>query len=115
MDVQNSVIALQQARARYAAAIKASALQQQTLEADQKRLALGASTEYQVVLDQQNVASAESSEVQALASYSHARIGLDVALGRTLEANNITFQEALAGNISRPSQLPATLPTDVHP
>jgi outer membrane protein len=115
VDVQNSVIALKQARARYAAAIKASALQQQTLEADQKRLALGASTEYQVVLDQQNVASAESAEVQALASYSHARIGLDVALGRTLEANNITFQEALAGNISRPSQLPATLPADVHP
>jgi outer membrane protein len=115
VDVQNAVIGLQQARARYAAAIKASTLQQQTLDADQKRLALGASTAYQIVLDQQNVASAESSEVQALANYSHARIGLDQALGRTLEANNITFDEALAGSISRPSQLPATLPTDVHP
>ncbi len=115
VDVQNAVIGLQQARARYAAAIKASALQQQTLDADQKRLALGASTAYQVVLDEQNVASAESSVVQALANYSHARIGLDVALGRTLEANNITFDEALAGAVSRPSQLPATLPADVHP
>ena len=115
MDVQNAVIGLQQARARYAAAIKASALQQQTLEADQKRLALGASTAYQIVLDQQNVASAESSEVQALANFSHARIGLDQAMGRTLEANNITFDEALSGTISRPSQLPATLPADVHP
>jgi outer membrane protein TolC len=115
VDVQNAVIGLQQARARYAAAIKASTLQQQTLEADQKRLALGASTAYQVVLDEQNVASAESSQVQALANYSHARIGLDQALGRTLEANNITFDEAFAGTISRPSQLPATLPTDVHP
>ncbi len=115
VDVQNAVIGLQQARARYAAALKASALQQETLEADQKRLALGASTAYQIVLDQQNVASAESSQVQALASYSHARIGLDQALGRTLEANNITFGEALAGTISRPSQLPATLPADVHP
>jgi outer membrane protein TolC len=115
VDVQNAVIGLQQARARYAAAIKASALQQQTLDADQKRLALGASTAYQIVLDQQNVASAESSEVQALANYSHARIGLDQALGRTLEANNITFDEALAGTVSRPSELPAKLPTDVHP
>ena len=102
VDVQNAVIGLQQARARYAAAIKASALQQQTLDADQKRLALGASTAYQVVLDEQNVASAESAVVQALANYSHARIGLDEALGRTLEANNITFDEALAGTISRP-------------
>ncbi len=115
VDVQNAVIALQQARARYAAALKASNLQQQTLDADQKRLALGASTAYQIVLDQQNLASAGSAEVQALASYSHARIGLDQALGRTLEANNISFDEALAGTISRPSQLPAKLPADLHP
>jgi hypothetical protein len=50
-----------------------------------------------------------------LASYSHARIGLDQALGRTLEANNISFDEALAGTIARPSELPATLPKDVQP
>src|ERR1700691_1831732 len=115
VDVQNAVIGLQQARARYAAAIKASTLQQQTLDADQKRLALGASTAYQIGLDQQNVARPETAEVQALANYSHARIGLDQAMGRTLEANNITFDEALSGTISRPSQLPATLPADVHP
>jgi len=115
VDVQNSVIALQQARARYAAALKARDLQQQTLDADQKRFALGASTAYQIVLDQQNLASAESSEVQALASYSHARIGLDQALGRTLEANNISFDEALAGTIARPSVLPVNLPKDVQP
>jgi outer membrane protein len=115
VDVQNAVIGLQQARARYAAALKARDLQQQTLDADQKRLALGASTAYQIVLDQQNLASSESSEVQALANFSHARIGLDVALGRTLEMNHISFDEALAGTISRPSQLPATLPADVHP
>jgi outer membrane protein len=115
VDVQNAVIGLQQARARYAAAVKARDLQQQTLDADEKRLALGASTAYQIVLDQQNLASADSSEVQALANYSHARIGLDVAMGRTLEANNISFDEALSGTISRPSQLPSTLPADVHP
>src|SRR5579863_3762563 len=115
VDVQNALIGLQQARARYAAAVKARDLQQQTLDADQKRFALGASTAYQIVLDQQNLASAESSEVQTLANYSHARIGLDVAMGRTLEANHISFDEALSGTISRPSQLPTTLPADVHP
>jgi outer membrane protein len=115
VDVQNAVIGLRQARARYDAAVKARDLQSQTLDADQKRLALGASTSYQVVLDQQTLASAESSETQALANYSHARIGLDQAMGRTLEMNHISFDEALAGTISRPSQLPATLPADVHP
>jgi outer membrane protein len=115
VDVQNSLIGLQQARARYAAAVKARDLQQQTLEADQKKFALGASTAYQIVLDQQILASAESAEVQALANYSHTRIGLDQALGRTLEVNHITFDEALAGTISRPSLLPAQLPADVRP
>lgn len=115
VDVQNAVIGLRQARARYDAAIKARDLQQQTLDADQKRYALGASTAYQIVLDQQNLASAESSEVQALANYSHTRIGLDQALGRTLEVNHISFDEALAGAISRPSELPAHLPTGVQP
>jgi outer membrane protein TolC len=115
VDVQNAVVGLQQARARHAAAVKARDLQQQTLEADQKRFALGASTAYQIVLDQQNLASAESAEVQALASYSHARIGLDQAMGRTLAANNISFDEALAGAVARPSELPTNLPKDVHP
>jgi outer membrane protein TolC len=115
VDVQNAVIGLQQARARYAAAVKARDLQQQTLEADQKRFALGASTAYQIVLDQQNLANAESAETQALANYSHARIGLNSALGQTLESNDISFDEALAGTLSRTSQLPATLPADVHP
>jgi len=115
VDVQNAVIGLQQARARYAAAVKARGLQEQTLDADQKRFALGASTAYQIVLDQQNLASAESAEVQTLANFSHARIALDQAMGRTLEANNISFDEALSGTISRPSALPANLPADVHP
>ncbi|HTW64092.1 MAG TPA: TolC family protein [Bryobacteraceae bacterium] len=115
VDVQNAVIALRQARARYDAAVKARDLQQQTIDADQKRYALGASTAYQIVLDQQTLASAESSEVQALASYSHARIGLDQALGRTLEANHISLGEALAGTVSRPSELPSRLPAAVQP
>ena len=116
VDVQNAVIGLQQARARYAAAVKAETLAATDSRCRPKKISpRSASTAYQVVLDQQNVASAESAEVQALANYSHARIGLDQAMGRTLEANNITFDEALAGTISRPSQLPATLPTDVHP
>ena len=110
VDVQNGVIGLQQARARYNAADKARVLQQQTLDADQKRYAMGLSTPYQLVLDQQNLASAESTEVQSLANYSHARIAFDQAMGRTLQNNHITIDEALAGAVSRPSMLPANLP-----
>jgi outer membrane protein len=115
VDVQNAMIGLQQAQARYEAAVKARVLQQQTLDADQKRYAVGASTTYQIVLDQQNLASSEGTETQALANYSHARISFDQAMGRTLEDNHITIAEALSGKISRPSTLPANLPQDNQP
>jgi outer membrane protein TolC len=110
VDVQNAVIGIQQARARYDAAVKARTLQQQTLEADQKKNALGASTIYQVVQDQRDLASAASSVTQAMANYTHARIALDQALGTTLEANGISLDEAKAGRVSRPSTHPANLP-----
>jgi outer membrane protein len=110
VDVENAVIGLQQARARYNAAEKARELQQQTLDADQEKYRLGASTSYQVVQDQRDLASAVSTEVQALANYTHARISYDQAMGTTLETNNVSIDEAMAGKISRPSSLPAYLP-----
>jgi len=110
VDVENAVIGLQQARARYNAAAKARELQQKTLDADQEKYRLGASTSYQVVQDQRDLASAVSTEVQALANYTHARIAYDQAMGTTLETNNVSIDEAKAGRISRPSALPANLP-----
>ena len=110
VDVENAVIGLQQARARYNAAEKARELQQQTLDADQEKYRLGASTSYQVVQDQRDLASAVSTEVQSLANYTHARIAYDQAMGTTLETNNVSIDEALSGKISRASSLPANLP-----
>lgn len=110
VDVQNAVIGLQQARARYDAALKARVLEQQTLDADQRKFTLGASTAYQVVQDQRDLANAQSLEVQAMANYTHARITFDEAMGATLEVNNISLDEALNGHVSRPSTLPGNLP-----
>jgi len=110
VDVQNAVIGLQQARARYEAAVKSRELQDQTLVADQKRYSLGAATAFQVIQDQRDLATTQSSEVQALANYTHARIAFDQALGTTLEVNHVSIDEALKGQISRPSTLPPDLP-----
>ncbi|MGI9072545.1 MAG: TolC family protein [Bryobacteraceae bacterium] len=111
VDVQNAVIGLQQARVRYDSAVKARILQQQTLDADRKKYTLGASTVFQVVTDQQTLATAESAETQALANYSHARIAFDQALGTTLGENHISIDEAMSGHVARKSGLPANLPT----
>ena len=114
VDVQNAVIGLRQARVRYDSAVKARILQQQTLDADKKKYTLGASTVFQVVTDQQTLAAAQSTEQQSLANYSHARISFDQAMGATLEANDISIEEALSGKVSRQSVLPANLPVSAQ-
>jgi outer membrane protein TolC len=114
VDVQNAVIGLRQARVRYDSAVKARILQQQTLDADRKKYTLGASTVFQVVQDQQTLATAASTEEQALANYSHARISFDQAMGTTLEVNHVSIDEALSGHVTRGSSLPATLPAAVE-
>jgi outer membrane protein len=115
VDVQNAVIGIRQARARYDAAVKARDLQQETLSADQRKYQLGAGTVFQVIQDQRDLASAVSAQTQAMANYTHAKIALDQALGTTLEANNISLDEAMAGKITRPSSLPADLPAEARP
>jgi len=106
VDVQNAVIGMQQARVRYDAAVQARNLSQQTFDADKKKYDLGAGTPYQVVQDQRDLASAQSSEAQAMANFSHARIALDQALGRTLEVNHVSVAEALAGKSSAAPSVP---------
>ncbi len=110
VDVQNAVIGLQQARVRYDSASKARQLQEQTLAADQRRNALGAATVFQVVQDQRDLATSQSTEVQAMANYTHARISFDQALGTTLDENHVSLDEAMRGRIARDSTLPANLP-----
>ncbi len=113
VDVSNQVVALQQARARYQAAVKNRVLEQQLLDAEQKKFSLGASTPYNVVTQQRDFAAAQSSEVAALVAYSNARVALDETLGDTLEQNHVSIKEAMAGHIARASEIPATVPE--HP
>jgi outer membrane protein TolC len=111
VDVQNALIGLTQARAQYQAAIRARVLQAQTLDAEQKKLALGASTIYNVIQDQQALTAAESNEVLARATYARAKVELDRSTGQILIDNNISLDEAYRGVVARPpNQLPPAPP-----
>ena len=111
VDVQNALIAVQQARARHQTATKNRILQEQTLDAEQKKYALGASTIFFVIQAQRDLATAQANEVTALSQYARARVELDRAVGRTLEANNIMIDEVKQGQISwKPAQLPLVAP-----
>lgn len=108
VDVSNYVIALRQARARYAAAVDTRALQEELLEKEQRKFSLGASTRNDVIAVQRSLATARVEEVAALTAYSHARVSLDQWLGETLEKNNVSVDEALEGRVSRASKPPET-------
>jgi outer membrane protein len=108
VDVQNAIIGLQQARGTYQAAVKQRILEEQTLDAEQKKLNVGASTVFNVILVQRDLVAAQSAEVAALSNYSKARVQLDFSTAQTLTNNNISIPEAFQGQISRPpSPLPA--------
>lgn len=110
VDVSNQVVAVEQARVRYLAAEKTLELDRQLLEAEQKKFGLGASTPYNVVTQERDLAAAQASEAAALVAYSNARIALQQTLGTTLQENHVTLQEAKAGIVARQSTLPAHLP-----
>ncbi len=94
VDVLNNTIALRQARVRYDAAVKNRTLVEQLLDAERKKFALGASTPYDVIQQQRDLATALSTEIAAMAAYSNARVALDQTLGATLEANHISLDAA---------------------
>jgi outer membrane protein TolC len=114
LDIHNAVIALRQARARYEAAVKSRVLQEQTLDADRRKYEFGAATPFQIVQDQRDLATARSTETQAMANYTHARISFEQALGTTLDVNNVLVNEALQGKVSRETSLPDTLPARIN-
>jgi outer membrane protein len=110
--VSNAVIGLRQARTRYAAAVKNRILEEQLLDAEQKKFQLGTSTPYNVITQQRDLATARSSEVTAQATYAQAKILLDQVLGITLEANHVSLADATVGHVAFSSVLPEKLPAD---
>lgn len=107
VDVQNAITAIQQARAAYQASVKSRQLQEQNLDAEQKKYALGASTIFFVIQAQRDLSTAQGAEVQALTTYSRARTQLSLATGQVLKDFEIEVADALAGRVSRdPSPLP---------
>ena len=110
VDVSNQVVALQQARVRYLAAVKNRELEQQLFEAEQKKFALGASTTYNVVTQQRDFTASQSTEVGALQVYSNALIALGQTVGTTLDDTHISLVEARSGVVARHSALPSELP-----
>jgi len=101
VETANAQIALMQGRAQIDAAIKQRQLAERSLDAEQKKFQLGASTNYLVIQAQRDLTTALSQEVSALGTYMKARVELDRATGQTLVRSSINVEDAFQGELKR--------------
>jgi outer membrane protein TolC len=110
IQVRNAQFAMQQDRAQVEAADKALELAQQSLEAEQKKYALGASTNFNVLQTETDLATADSNLVQARSTYEKARVELDRVTGYTLVRNGIVLEDAFNGVVTKQPVVPYVAP-----
>ncbi|MBI1738087.1 MAG: TolC family protein, partial [Acidobacteria bacterium] len=108
VEVRNAQIALEQNRARVEAAQKSRELAERTLDAEQKKYQLGASTIFFVIQAQRDLAAAQSAEVSSLVALTKSKVDFEKALGRTLEVNNITLADGKTGEVNKDPRIPGT-------
>jgi outer membrane protein len=110
MQVVAQQFAMTNDRAQVQAAIAARDYAQQSLEAEQKKLQLGASTTATVLLQERNLATAENSLITANLTYAKDRALLYQVLATTLEHYGINLSEAATGNIAAAPAIPGLSP-----
>jgi len=115
VGVRQTQVALAQDRAQVTAAGEARKLAQQTLDAEQKKYQLGSSNSYTVVLRARDLTVAQANELRAEVNLIEAMIAFNQAMGRTLEANDITLADAIRGKVSRAPNIPGALDADDAP
>ena len=115
IQVRNAQFAVQQNRAQVEAAEKALELAQQSLQAEQKKYALGASTNFAVLQSETDLATADSNRVQARTAYEKSRVELDRVTGYTLVRNGIVLDDAFNGSVTKQPVIPYVTPrTDLQ-
>jgi outer membrane protein TolC len=104
--VRQDAFTIEQNRARVAAAQAQQELAQQTLDAEQKKYNLGASTYLNVLSDERDLATAQSNLLTAKINYAKSKVQLDRDTAQTLEHNNIKIDEAVTGQIKTQPTVP---------
>src|SRR5882762_4005103 len=106
IEVRNAQFGVQQNRASVASAQAALDLGHQSLDAEQKKYALGASTSTLVLQNEAAMTQAEVTLVSAKAAYEKAEVELDRAIGLLLDHAGIQFAEAERGEVTHAPTIP---------
>ena len=84
----------------------------QSLDAEQKKYKLGASTSANVLQQQRNMANSEATLISATAAYAKDRAALLQLLSNTLDRYGINIQDAATGSVTTAPVIPGlTAPT----
>jgi outer membrane protein len=110
ISVVNSMFALTEDRALVQASIVAKDYAEQNLDAEQKKLKLGASTTALVLQQQRALASSDNTLLQANATYAKDRAALYQTLASTLQHYGINLTEAATGDVSAAPVIPGLVP-----
>jgi outer membrane protein len=110
IEVRVAQFSLQQNRASVEAAQAAAEYARQTLDAEQKKLALGASTSTLVLQNQSAYTSSASNLVSAMAAYEKSRVEMDRATGLLLEHASIVIDDAERGEVTHMPKVPDIAP-----
>ena len=116
IQVINAQFALTNDRAQVSAAQAGREYAAQSLDAEQKKYRLGASTSALVLQQQRNMANAENTVISATAAYAKDRAALRQLTSSTLDAYGISITDAAAGTMTTAPVIPGlTAPTTPAP
>jgi outer membrane protein len=97
LEVEDALVAMRKARASYEAATETQALQQESLEAEQAKFQVGASTSFFIIQYESYLAQAKSTVVVAKGAYLKARAALERAVGTILDEHHVAIDQAIRG------------------
>ena len=106
MQVVNQLFSISNDRAQVEASVAARDYNKESLEDEQKKLKLGASTTALVLAQQRSLALAENNLIAANATYAKDRSTLYQILASTLQHYGINLPEAASGNITTTPVVP---------
>ncbi|HTR34727.1 MAG TPA: TolC family protein [Bryobacteraceae bacterium] len=97
LEVEDALVAMRRARASYEAAVQTQALQQESLDAEQAKFDVGASTSFFVIQYESYLAQARSTVVVAKGAYLKAHAALERATATILDDNHVSLPAAIRG------------------
>ena len=110
IEVRNATFGVQQNRASVASAQAAVELAKQSLDAEEKKYALGASTSTLVLQNRTALTQAQSTLFSAQAAYEKARVELDRATAALLDHAQVQIADAERGEVSHMPNVPFVAP-----